>query len=148
MPRKATADDGYYHEGDGRGLSKRRQQMARQGGFQGLWQALLDSDWDLLDQAECLRLLLQAAEVAARTDPQHFSAAIFARMMAFGSYLLLRSHHQLGTLLDRHGASMRRADDLPLPYAAVEALPALLQLSAPSSAANGLPPDWPDISWL
>jgi hypothetical protein len=43
--------------------------MAREGKFQSVWQYLIDKEWGLIDQAECLRLVLQAVEVAARMIP-------------------------------------------------------------------------------
>ena len=73
-------------------------------------------------------LLLQAIEDAARTDPRQFSAALFTKILSFSSYLLLRTHFQLTSLLDRHDACLRTAGNLPLPREITEALPALMQL--------------------
>jgi hypothetical protein len=82
----------------------------------------------MIDQPECFRLLLQAVEVAARTDPRQFSAALFTKILTFSSYLLLRTHFQLTSLLERHDARMRQDGSLPVPREVSEALPALLQL--------------------
>jgi hypothetical protein len=56
---------------DGAGLCQAEQlkTMAREGKFQSVWQYLIDNEWGLIDQSECLRLLLQAVEVAARMIP-------------------------------------------------------------------------------
>jgi hypothetical protein len=128
MPRMATEDNSYLHEVDGLCLAERHEKMAREGEFQGLWEYLLDNEWGMIDQPECFRLLLQAVEVAARNDARKFSADIFAKVLAFTSYLLLRTHFQLSSLLDRHDAGMRTLGNLPVPREVVEALPSLIQL--------------------
>jgi hypothetical protein len=102
--------------------------MAREGDVQGLWHVLTENSWNMIDQPECFRLLLQAVEVAARTDPRQFSTALFTKILTFSSYLLLRTHFQLANLLDRHDARMRREGNLDVPREVSEALPALLQL--------------------
>jgi hypothetical protein len=115
-------------EGDGLCIADRREKMAREGDFQGLWHVLTDNSWNMLDQPECFRLLLQAIEVAARADPRQFSTALFTKILTFSSYLLLRTHFQLANLLDRHDTRLHRDGNLPVPREVSEALPALLQL--------------------
>ena len=99
MPRMVAEDDGYFMEGGGLSIAAKREKMAQEGDFQGLWRVLTDNKWSMIDQAECFRLLLQAIEVAARTDPRQFSAAIFNKILSFSSYLLLRTHFQLRSLV-------------------------------------------------
>jgi hypothetical protein len=115
-------------EDDGLCIADRREKMAHEGDFQGLWHVLTENSWNMIDQPECFRLLLQAIEVAARTDPRLFSTALFTRILSFSSHLLLRTHFQLTNLLDRHDARMRREGNLDVPREVSEALPALLQL--------------------
>jgi hypothetical protein len=128
MPRMATEDNSYLHEVDELCLADQREKMAREGDFHGLWKELLDNDWTMIDQPEAFRQLLQAVEVTAKNDPRQFSADIFAKLIGFTSYLLLRTHFQLGALLGRHDAGMRTAGSLPVPREVVEALPSLIQL--------------------
>src|SRR5690242_3223346 len=115
MPRMVAEDDGYFKEGGGLSIAEDREKMAQEGDFQGLWRFLTDNKWTMIDQAECFRLLLQALEVAARTDPRQFSAALFTKILSFSSYMLLRTHFQLTSLLDRHDACMRQQGNLPVP---------------------------------
>jgi hypothetical protein len=49
-------------------------------------------------------------------------------VLGFTSYLLLRTHFQLSSLLDRHDAGMRTLGNLPVPREINETLPALIQL--------------------
>jgi hypothetical protein len=120
--------DGLFIEGDDLTPDEQIEKLAQDGDFQGVWRVLTDTTWDMLDQDECFRLLLQAAEVAARNDPRQFANAVFTKILSFSSYLLLRTHFQLGAILKRHDAGMRKAGDLPVPRGVVEALPALLEL--------------------
>ena len=128
MPRTVETNDDDLDEGDGLCIADRREKMAREGDFQGLWHILTENSWSMIDQPECSRLLLQAVEVAARTDPRLFSTALFTKILSFSSYLLLRTHFQLTSLLDRHDACLRTAGNLPVPREVTEALPALIQL--------------------
>ncbi len=128
MTQMVADDGGYLHEGGGPSIVQQREKMVQEGDFQGLWQELLDEKWSLIDQAECFRLLLQSVEVAARTNPRQLSADMFAKTISFCSYLLLRTHFQLGTLFARHDECMRSMGDLPVPREITEALPALMQL--------------------
>jgi hypothetical protein len=128
MPRMAKENEDDLEEIDGLCIAEQREKWAREGDFQSLWRVLTENAWGMIDQVECFRLLLQAVEVAARNDPRKFSATIFAQVIGFTSYLLLRTHFQLGTLLDCHDAGMRTAGNLPVPREIVEALPSLIQL--------------------
>ena len=128
MPRMADVDEYDLEEVDGLSITQRREKMAREGDFQGLWQILLMNEWNMIDQAECFQLLLQALEVAVRTDPRKFSSDIFAKIVSFTSYLTLRTHFHLGALLDYHDAGMRTLGNLPVPREVTETLPALMQL--------------------
>src|SRR5579885_2928754 len=107
MPRMADTIEDDLEEIDGLSPRQRREKWAREGDFHNLWQILVTAEWGLIDQAECFQLLLQTVEVAVRTDPRRFSADIFAKMMSFTSYLLLRTHFQLGAVLERHDVGMR-----------------------------------------
>jgi hypothetical protein len=128
MPRMATEDNSYLHEVDELCLADQREKMVREGDFHGLWKELIENDWTMVDQPECFRMLLTAVEAAARNDPRQFSADILAKVIGFTSYLLLRTHFHLHTLLDRHDAGMRTLGNLPVPREVVEALPSLIQL--------------------
>jgi hypothetical protein len=121
-------NDDNLDEDDGLCIADRREKMAREGDFQGLWHVLTDNSWNMIDQPDCFRLLLQAVEVAAGSDPRQFSAALFTKILTFSSYLLLRTHFQLTSHLERHDARMRREGNLPVPREVSGALPALLQL--------------------
>jgi hypothetical protein len=128
MPRTAEVIEEDLEEIDGLCIAERREKWAREGDFESLWEVLLDNDWTMIDQAECFRLLLQAVEVAAQKNPRQFSADIFAQVLGFTSYVLLRTHFQLGALLDRHDAGMRTLGNLPVPREITEVLPDLIQL--------------------
>ena len=128
MSKMTEVEDGDLDRGGGPCLAEQHEKMAREGDIQGLWRVLTDNDRTVIDQTECFRLLLQAVEVAAQAEPGRFSAEVFARVLGFSTYLLLRTHLQLGFLLDRHDACSRTASNSPLPHAVVEALPALIQL--------------------
>jgi hypothetical protein len=128
MPRMVEEADDDLEEGDGLCIAEQLEKMAREGDFEGLWRYLTENEWGLIDQAECFRLLLQAVEVAARKDPRRFSSTVFAKVISFNSYLLLRSHFQISALFDRHDAGLCSQGNLQVPKEVTEVLPALIQL--------------------
>jgi hypothetical protein len=108
--------------------ARRWRRMAAAGDVDGLWQVLTDTPWSLGDHAEIFRLLLRAIDVAVRADPARFSQGVFALMLGFGSYLMLRGQFYLGSLFGVHDPSQAARGMLPLPPQVLEWLPRLMQL--------------------
>lgn len=121
-------DNSYLHEGGGLCSEEQLEKLAPEGDYQSVWKFLLENERGLIDQPECFRLLLQAVEVAARKEPRKFSADIFAKVIGFSSYLLLRSHFQISTLFDRHDAALCSLGNLHVPREIAEIIPSLIQL--------------------
>lgn len=128
MPRMVEEADDDLEEGGGLCITEQLEKMAREGDFEGVWQYLVTSAWGRIDQPECFRLLLQALEVAARKDPRRFSSTIFAKVIGFNSYLLLRSHFHIRALFDRHDAALRSQGKLQVPKEVAQILPDLIEL--------------------
>lgn len=76
-----------------------RERMAASGDVDGLWQLLCTTPGLLLNQEAAFRLLLRALETQCREDPARFSAAVFAKMVSFTTYLLYRTHFFLHALV-------------------------------------------------
>jgi len=121
-------DNGYLNQGCGLCPEDQLEKLAPEGDYPSVWKYLLENEAGMIDQAECFRLLLQAIEVAARKDPRQFSADIFAKVIGFSSYLLLRSHFQISTLFDRHDPALRTLGNLHVPREIGEIIPSLMQL--------------------
>jgi hypothetical protein len=86
------------------GPSKRevRKQWAESGDVDALLNLIRDTPWCLISIGEQLRNLHRACEVRARSDPEGFARDIFARMIGFHAFLVLRSQqHLYGRIVGR-----------------------------------------------
>lgn len=105
------------------------EQMGRAGDIAGLRRYLSQNEWSLVDQKHAFRQLRQATEVASRADPVRFSAELFAQVMGFTGYLLLRTHFIIETLIHRNDKVMYSHGPLGLHQEIREVyLPQLIEL--------------------
>ncbi len=84
-----------------------REQAARSGDIDTLWNELTTRHYSMVDQEEIFGFLLRAIEVRCRQDPEAFAGDTFARMIGFVSYLTLRSSLNVNFRIARHGRATR-----------------------------------------
>jgi hypothetical protein len=91
-----------------------REGWARTGDVEALWDVLVTTPTSLLDVGAVFRLLLRAAEVRARADPLRYAEDLFARMVGFTSYLLLRTQYYAAGLVAENDEVTRGRNPLGL----------------------------------
>src|SRR4051812_41091966 len=84
-----------------------REQAARSGDIDTLWNELTTRHYSMVDQEEIFGHLLRAIEVRCRQDPEAFAGDTFARMIGFVSYLTLRATFYVNHRITRHGRATR-----------------------------------------
>ena len=106
--------------------SEVRRVQAETGDVDALWHHLTQSDWAVIDGGDTFRQLLRALEVRARQDAAGLSAEMFARMMAFSSFLWMRGASALQQLLS--AADQTNQSTRALPRQVEEQLPQFLAI--------------------
>jgi hypothetical protein len=81
--------------------AEERRRLAEAGDVDALYRILAETRAGLVDVEEVYRLILRAVEVAAAKDPAAFAERVFARMVGFTGYLLLRTHHASARIVAR-----------------------------------------------
>ncbi len=106
---------------------QQREEWAQRGQFEPLLEELDRLDPSLMDYEFHWQLVLQAIEVRALQDPEAFAGEILARLVAFTSYLTLRSQRVVQGGLQRHD---RESSGAGLPPELEAPLESLLGLQA------------------
>lgn len=106
-----------------------REQAARLGDVDALWNELTTRNWSMIDVEDVFGHLLRAIEVRSRRDPEAYAGETFSRMIGFVSGLLFRSHYYLNFRIARNGRATRDngPSDFP-PEVAEKLIPRLMDL--------------------
>ena len=106
-----------------------REQAARSGDVETLWNELTTRHYSMVDQEEIFGHLLRAIEVRSLQDPEAFAGETFARMIAFVSYMTMRSAFYVTHRITRHGRATRDNGPADFPPEVAERLiPRLMDL--------------------
>ena len=108
-------------------IAETREDWARTGNIDALWELLLSSGPAMLDMEATFKLLARAIEVRSRQDPAGFASDVFGRMLSLTTYLTLRTHLHAGRLIAVYDRSDRPVAELPRELTEL-VLPRLLQL--------------------
>jgi hypothetical protein len=90
-----------------------RRLLAEAGDVDALWHHLTQSDWAVIDGGDTFRQLLRALEVRAGQDSAGLSSEMFARMMAFASFIWFRAAYALRQILSAADQNIPSARPLP-----------------------------------
>jgi hypothetical protein len=109
---------------------EQRIHWAENGDIEQLSNVIATTPWDrIVDMEAVFSMLLRAIVVRAERDPAGFAAETFTRMIAFNTYLLMRSQIYINLRLGQHGRSTRSLGRPDFSMAAAEPLiPAMLEL--------------------
>lgn len=129
MPGKAAGD---RPSGDAMAPSPReiRAGWAGAGDVESLWDLLVDSRWDDIQQEDVFRLLIRALEVRSE-DPERFAAETFRRTTVLVTSLLLRCHLHLANCIEQDARATRLRARPPgdMPRVAVaELIPRVIEM--------------------
>ena len=86
-----TADDDLYERPPGPTPREVRRRWAEQGDVESLLAVIRSKSWGFFSVDEVLKLVLDACQVRARSDPEGFGRLLFAEMAALNGFLLLRT---------------------------------------------------------
>ena len=90
MARTADDDD-LYERPPGPTPREVRRRWAEQGNVEALLAVIRTKPWGFFSVDEVLKLVLDACQVRARSDPEGFGRLLFAEMAALNGFLLLRT---------------------------------------------------------
>jgi hypothetical protein len=90
MARTADDDD-LYERPPGPTPREVRRRLAEQGDVEALLAVIRSKPWGFFSVDEVLKLVLDACQVRAKSDPEGFGRLLFAEMAALNGFLLLRT---------------------------------------------------------
>ncbi len=124
-------DDDTFDFTPPQGLSKKEiwKGWAEAGDVEQLLGLLRSKPMGFYNVPEMLRLLLRACQVRARSDPRGFAEALFAEMVGFNGFLLLRTQLRLAGRVESTGVGTGRPGIVDLSADITERLlPALSEM--------------------